>query len=457
MASSSEAPDNRLALLDQAFFAWQRATGEKVAIQLLWVYEHAIDIDAVERFQHYLANGLLGRRIERSPVPFFRHRWVLDKGTSDIDFADRARPRTEVSDWADERSQVPTDPEWGPGWHIGVLPLTDGSTAVSLVVSHDIVDGLGLALAVGDALLGNTRDLGLPPPDSRTRLRAILHDVRATARDAPEIGRAFIAGVKMAPRYWRDRARPPTSRPVALPTGDGVRAGGDESVAIPAITIHIDLDEWDARAKALGGTRNTLVAGLAAKLGERMGRRRAADGAVTLQLPISERVDGDTRANATAMARVSLDPTRLTADLGDVRAAVNQALSTLREAPNDLRQFLWLAPFRPKWGLRRAADAALADPDLPVFCSNLGDHGSVLCRLDGTEAEYATARAVWHHVTRQWLERTGGVMRLQSWRMRGKVGITVVAYQPGATNTKAALRELAGHTLAEFGLTGEID
>jgi hypothetical protein len=48
-------------------------------------------------------------------------------------------------------------------------------------------------------------------------------------------------------------------------------------------------------------------------------------------------------------------------------------------------------------------------------------------------------------------------MRLQSWRMRGKVGITVVAYQPGATNTKGALRELAAHTLAHFGLTGEID
>ena len=52
---------------------------------------------------------------------------------------------------------------------------------------------------------------------------------------------------------------------------------------------------------------------------------------------------------------------------------------------------LWLAPFTPKRALKRLADAALADPDLPVFCSNLGDFGSVVCRLDGSDAEYATS------------------------------------------------------------------
>jgi polyketide synthase 5 len=39
----------------------------------------------------------------------------------------------------------------------------------------------------------------------------------------------------------------------------------------------------------------------------------------------------------------------------------------------------------------------------------------------------------------------------------GKIGISLVAYQPGAANTKPALRELAARTLAEFDLTGEID
>jgi hypothetical protein len=39
----------------------------------------------------------------------------------------------------------------------------------------------------------------------------------------------------------------------------------------------------------------------------------------------------------------------------------------------------------------------------------------------------------------------------------GKIFITVLAYQPGAENTKPALRELAARTLAEFDLTGQID
>ena len=168
-ASNGDArPDNRLAIMDHALFAQHRAIGRHVVIQCVWIYEHAIDFDGVRRFNHNLGDGLLGRRIERSPL-FARHRWVSGRGPSDIDIAECARPRAELSDWADERSQLPTDPEGGPGWHIGVLPLTDGSTAVSLVISHYLIDGFGLALTIVDALLGNTRDLGYPPPRSRTR------------------------------------------------------------------------------------------------------------------------------------------------------------------------------------------------------------------------------------------------------------------------------------------------
>ena len=95
-------------------------------------------------------------------------------------------------------SQLPTDPEWGPGWHLGVLPLTDGSTAVSLVASHYLLDGLGFMGAIVEAILGNTRDLGYPPPRSRTRLRAVVQDARQTARDVPQVARALVAAAKLA-------------------------------------------------------------------------------------------------------------------------------------------------------------------------------------------------------------------------------------------------------------------
>ncbi|GBE68211.1 hypothetical protein MFM001_46730 [Mycobacterium sp. MFM001] len=368
--------------------------------------------------------------------------------------AECARPRAELSDWADERSQLPVDPEFGPGWHLGVLPLTDGSTAVSLVISHYLLDGLGLVVALLDALQGNTRDLGYPPPRSRTRLQAVLQDARQTARDAPEIARALVATVKQARKQASRRpgtARSPASRPVA-PRG----SVADHVVVVPGIAISIDADHWDARANALGGNRHTLAAALAAKLGERMGRRRASDGAVTLQLPVSDRAEGDTRAVAVSFARVSVDPTRVATDLRDVRAAINQALTTLRHTPAE-RQPLWLVPFLPKWALKRMVDAGFTHPDRPVFYSNLGELGSVVNRLDGTDAEYGWARGPRQGVTRQWLERTGGQVNVQSLRIPGKIVITVLAYQPGAENTKSALRELAARTLTEFDLTGQID
>jgi polyketide synthase 5 len=464
LSADDQPRDNRLALLDHAFFRGQRATGQDQVIQVVWVYEHPINLEGLRRFHHNLGKGLLGRRIERSPLPFARHRWVSAQEPVDIAIAENARPRDELSDWADERSQLPADPEVGPGWHLGVLPLTDGSTAISLVVSHYLLDGLGLISVLADAVQGNTRDLGLPPPRSRTRLRAALQDVRQTAQEAPEAARALAAVAKLARRHRHDlaaaaeTARHHRNDREQTPAAPCSRHEDDEVVTVPGITIHIPLKEWDTCAEALDGTSKALFAGLAAKLGEHFGRRRAGDGAVTLQLPISDRYEGDTRANAMSFARVIIDPAKVTSDLSDARAAIRQALGTLRGAPESALHLHWLTQFAPKRLLKRLSEVmVVGDVDLPVFCSNLGDLGTVLCRLDGTDAEYTSARAIGQHVTRGWLEQTGGLMRMQGWRIGDNMCITVVAYRPGGANTKSALRELAARTLAEFKLTGEID
>lgn len=452
--SGAARPDNRLTFVDQAFFAGQRAAGQTEVMQVVWLYEHPIDLDGLRRFHQNLRHGLLARLIERSPLPFGRHRWVLDPGHPEIDFAERARPRAELSDWADERSQLPVDPESGPGWHLGVLPLTDGSTAVSLVASHYLLDGIGFLVAIIEAILGNAHDLGYPPPRSRTRLRALVQDARQTVRDAPEAGRALVALAKLTRRQRRDGTRPPAPRPAAP-----VEGGDDEPVVVPGVTIAVGLEEWDLRAKALGGTSNTLAAGLTAKLAERLGRRRASDGAVTLQLILSDRTEGDTRAVAVSLARASVDPTRLTEDLSEARAAIKNALQACRETPDASSQLAALSPFTPKRTWRRGVDAAFADPDRPVVCSNLGDVGSVVSLIDGTHCDYAFARGIRQCVTRRWLDRTGGQLQLLSLRTPplGRIFVHVLAYRPGAENTKPALREVAARTLAEFGLTGDID
>jgi hypothetical protein len=433
-------------------YTQHHAIGRNLVIQCVWVYEHAIDWDGLRRFHSNLSLGLLGRRVELSPLPFARHRWVADGGPTDIDIDQSARPRAEVSDWADRRSQLPIDPARGPVWHLGVLPLDDGSTAVTLVLSHYLIDGLGLVLTLRDAAVGTTRELCYPPPHSRPRLQAVIQDAQLTAREAPEVFRALAAVARQARSQRLSTASAPAYRSVPVEDGEA-----EERIVIPGITICIDLAEWDARAKALGGTSNTLGAGFAAKLGELIGRRRAGDGAVTLELPMDERAEGDTRANAMSFVRVSLDPTLVTEDLREARSAIKRVLTTRRQTADSAPQVPWLTLIMPSWLLRRMDKGAVADPDLPVFYSNLGDLGSLVSHVDGTPAEYFTARVIAQRETRRWIERIGGQLILQALRVPGRFVISVNAYQPGAENTKLALRRLAAQALADFKLSGEID
>ncbi|OBI77340.1 hypothetical protein A5664_20645 [Mycolicibacterium fortuitum] len=447
-------PDNRLALADEALLAEHRAAGMNVVIQVTWLYDRAIDLDALRRFHHHLGQGLLGRRIERPALPIARHRWVLDSGRSDVDVAESTRPRAELSTWVDERSQLPVDAESGPGWHIGVLPLDDGSTAISLVLSHNLIDGLGLALVIVEGTLGKTRDLGYPPPQSRTRMRALAEDARQTARDVPKAARALVTAVKSAREQTRAKAEDKTSsgpRPAPVEA-----AGTDDVVLVPALTIYVDLDQWDARAQTLGGASHTLAAAFAAKFGERIGRVRETDGAVTLQIPMSDRTEDDTRAMALSYARVTIDPAPLTTDLREVRAAIKQTLSTLKETSEQAKQLLWLPSFMPKRMLKQMVARVPADPDQSVFCSYLGDLNALISQADGTMAEFANARTTGQRESRRLLDRTGGRLVILSGRLNGKIFISVGAYQPGAENTTVALRELAERTLADFDLVGEI-
>ena len=195
----SDTRDHRLGYLDQATFLSLRATGHAQVMQLVWVYERPLDFVGLKRFHENFGYGLAGRRIERSPLPFGRHRWVASTGpATDIDVSDEARPRADLSDWIDERSQVSVDPETGPGWHLGVLPMADGSWAVSLVVSHCLLDGLGLAQTLVEAITGAVRDLDYPPPNARSRTQALTDDLREAIRGTRAAAGAVVAGVRLA-------------------------------------------------------------------------------------------------------------------------------------------------------------------------------------------------------------------------------------------------------------------
>jgi diacylglycerol O-acyltransferase / wax synthase len=432
---------NVLDLVDQTVFLGERATGATCMGQFVWVYDRAIDIDALRQFHHNLRLGRLSRCIERSPLPFGRHRWVSPSDPSDLEIVATPRPREEFDAWLNEQAAVPLDAEHGPGWHLAVLPFTEGGAGVSLVVSHCLADGLGGCLAVVDAACGYDNAISWPAAGSRRRWRALREDARQTARDIPGIGRAVVAAARFA---GRNRGRAGSATAPAAPL-----AGADEFITIPTATIFIDADEWDALAHALGATSNTLLAGLAARLAQRVGRV-TADGSVTLAMPVNDRTADDTRANAVTNVDVTVDPAPATTDLREMRAAIKQALIRHREVPDERWALLPLIPLLPKRLFRRMVSVA-AGGATSVVSSNLGSVNPATNRPDGTDADYFAMKSLYPGMTKATMHRAGGVLALLSGRAHGQVFVSALAYQPGSSNDD--LRQDLSNTLNDFSLT----
>jgi len=433
--------NNVLDLVDQSFFRLEQAAGVG---QCVWVYDRPVDIDGLRRFHEHLQRGRLSRRIERSPLPFGRHRWVSPSDQPELEIVATPRPREEFDAWLDQQANIPLDAEHGPGWHLAMLPFTDGGAAVSLVLTHCLTDGIGGCVAIVEAACGYDSAIDWPAAGSRRRWQALRQDARQTVRDIPAIGRAAVAAARFARRN-RGRAGSATPPPAPL-------AGVDELVALPTATIFLDADEWDARADSLGGTSNTLLAGLAARLAERMGRV-AADGSVTLAMPVNERVADDTRANAVAMVDITVDPAPAATDLREIRAATKQALIRHREVPDERQDLLPLVPLLPRRLTRRMASVATGGVTNVVVSSNLGAAPPAVNQPDGTDASHVALLSRYPGVTKSMMHQLGGLLVVHSARVHNQVFVSVLGYQPGRPNSNDDLRRDLSRALSDFSLT----
>jgi hypothetical protein len=441
--------NNVLGLFDQTYFTGERVTGATGMLQCVWVYDRAIDIDGLRRFHRRLQRGRLSRRIERSPLPFARYRWVSASGQSDLEIVEKPIPRNEFDAWLSEQANTTAlDAEHGPEWHLAVLPFTDGGAGVSLVISHCLTDGVGLCAALADAANGRRDPISWPAAGSRPRWRALREDARQTARDLPDIGRAVIAAARVARGGVAGSTAPLPSRRLAP------FAGSDEPITMPAATIFVDADEWDARARSLGGTSNSLLVALAARLAQRVGRT-AADGSVTLGMPVNERTPGDTRANAVTNVDFTVDPALATTDLREIRAATKQAIMRRQEVPDERWVLLALVPLLPHWLLRRMAGVA-AGSATSVVASNLGEVNPAAYRADGTDADCFAIKSAVPGMTEAIMHRTGGMLAMVLGRVHHRVFVSVAGYQPGGSNSNGDLQRDLASALSDFSLAGSI-
>lgn len=451
--SADTATRGHLDYLDQAALELLRATGRGQLMQAVWIYQHPIDEDGLARLHRNFGSGLLGRLVERSPLPFGRPHWVARPGPQcPIVTSTEPRPRTEVIGWADELARLPIDPEQGPGWLLGVQPLTDGTTAVSIVFSHCLVDGGGAILTLFNALSGQPHDFGYAAPGSRRGARGVLGDLVDTVREVPRVASALRSAAGMALRK-KDPQPSPGAGPKALPA-----AALDEVVSIPAAVAFLEIAEWDARAAGLGGNSFSLVAGYAVKLASRLGRSRASDGAVTLIIAGNARTDvADERALAMTFANAQINPQTVTTSLAEARAAIRTAREDAKTQQDPAFDLLPLIPWFSRRMVKGLAGMMFSyEQDPPVSCSNVGDIPDLLTRADGSAAEYFFARSVDQNVTIRDLQRSNGTLVVVSGRIAGRIWLAVESYELGAENTSSRLREVMAQTFADFRVTPTI-
>jgi len=434
----------RLALLDQAAFLRLRATGHGSVVQCPWVYDRDIDVDELCAFNRSLGDGLLGRRIERSPLPFGRHRWVAGGPSPEIDVAE-CGSRAVIGAWIEQRARITVDPEWGPTFHLGVRPLDDGGTAITLVASHCVADGLGLATAIAEAVKGEPRNFGYPQAHSRGSWRAVSEDLYHAVLSLPAVIRALVATLLILLRLSPDAKAPAAASPVV--------AESDAQAELPSVTLQTDTGAWDTRARELGGSGNTLFIAFASRLAHRMGRVHPDGSTVTAVLPVSERNADDDRANALTSITITVDSNEVAEDMSRVRTDVKSRLRSLGQQPNEMLAGLPLIPFTPQWLVRKTEGIAMATGQLPVGCSNLGNLDAVVGRIDGADAAEVSMRLAEQGITRHRIERAHGQLFCGTGTLNGSRFITVVAYQCGAENSVASTRERALGALADLHLS----
>ena len=452
-------PAEYVSYADQAMLLTLRGAGQEAVMQALWLYERPVDREGLLRLHRNLGQGLLGRRIELSPLPFGRHRWVAADGAPFAMAGERVA-HTSLYDWADRQVDLPLDPVRGPSWRLSAAPAGDGGAVVSLVVSHCIADGAGTARALISAMAGGAPSRPYPRPGSRTATGATVSDLRRLGGDLPDIGRAIRTGGRALRPGHRGAGQGPTPAPTAVPSGapsgtEAPPADDTRTVHLPTASLVCDLAVWDDRAAEVGGNRFARAAAVGAHLGTAFGREQG--GTVMLLVPVSRRVEDDHDGNAVALAHVRVPTAGLDTDLTQLRAALRAGIAAARREPDPMMAMLPLVPFVPRRAIGALLNRALGfGDDLPVSVSNLGELPPEINCADGTPAELTLFRGVDRHVSTASLIRRRGVLSVFAGAIGGQWTLTTSGWQPGGATTPAELRRALARAATDLGVAGRV-
>jgi hypothetical protein len=432
--------------MDQASFVGLRALGRQPVLLFTWVSPQRLDGVAVQRFNENLARGFLGRLLQRSPLPWGRHRWVANSVPAPVLWFPDPLPVERLPEWRNALAEIAVDPEHGPAWRLAVQSIDGGGSALSILVSHTIADGLGTVQAIASAVRGEILEYRFPAPSSRWSLTRLARDGTQSLRALPDVWRALKAlasgaGLKAA-----------TLRPAAEHQHSSIDPMPGVTVTLPLVRIMMDSAQFEERASNLKITHNTLITALAAQLALRMGRVDTT-GRVKLVLPVSDRRPGDWRGNALRSVTVITDPLACRSNPRILQTGIKAALTTLHTKGDTVSDVIPLVPYIPLWLARRVERKAVRT-DLSVGCSLLGELPPELSEPCGKASLFEISLV--ENFTAGDLDRLGGQLFLLAYRLGGKSFITVSAYSPGCITTPADLTPLVRDALVDIGLPGTV-
>lgn len=441
-----------LSFADQGMYLAYTAGAQQAVIQSLWRYRRPVDLAALERFHQNLGQGVLARLIRPARVPFGRHQWVNAAPLSSaLDIPATALPPDALQAWTDAQVELPLDPVAGPAWRLSLQTFTDGSTMVSLVVSHCIADGTLTAIAVSEAARGERRALPYPVTATQTHASSMGAELLRVLQDAPDTFKALGHLARKVKFFGADRGSP-KKLPEKPPE---VTSANDAHVFFPSAFVRVPLSVWDETAKSLGANRLTLLSAVTLSFADALGR--VQDAHATLLMPVNRREGASGNdANCVSLATLKVPTAEARGRLHGLKRRLQATLLKSRREPDPLDALLPLVPFVPKRAFSMAGDLAFeSGAAKPVTCSNMGELPAEVMRIDGMPSDLFCFRGVDRQVSCQSIEARGGVATLLAASIPNYLVLNFVAYQPGLVVEHVQLKHLVEKTLNSHGITGE--
>ena len=453
----------RLTYDDDLFLRMECVLGVPVVNQIVWRFDSAVPLDALESMWQLLATGPLDRSVRRSAVPGARDGWITARTPADPVVIGHAIARDGIDLWIENEAAVTLDPIDGPAWRLSATSVDGGGTVVSLVGSHVVGDGGALTSAAAAALAGRATpdDFvrgGLDHVPPRSSVRADIADGvgqigAALSGVARALGRTAVDAVRS--RTSSDEVAAGSTAPGPTPSRALAVTAAREGKWVPS-TVVVDCasGDWAAAAASRGGSSNSLLVAVVLGILTASGRVGPQD-RVRVALPVSTRTPGDSRANATSGVSIHVDGGQgYRDDLTAIRASSKQAFtdqadSTVTSVFELLKPLMQVLPDVVVAKLAASGSAPLC------LCSNLGDRGARLRTIGGVDAAAVAMRSITQNTDVALLRRTAGGVSAW-WNDSGdRATLCVTGLDPDAFPSKEHLRGLVEAEYTNWGLTPE--